>query len=219
MATWVTHFRIAEELIKRGLPVSELDFLVGNIGPDCGLANEDGKFTPPKRVTHFMDGREIQAELFFQQYKLNNLDITPPKGSYYLGYYVHLMTDVEWIKLTKVKKMEKVHQTIIDTPEYSQMVKRDWYWLDFKYLLEHPNHMFWTVFQNIQHYQEHLPFFPGGQTFQQIQNITYFYCNTNVPKDYEPIYMTESEVDDFVQETANMIQEIYIQRLGQNFNV
>lgn len=30
--------------------------------------------------------------------------------------------------------------------------------------------------------------------------------------------MTESEVDDFVQETVNKIQEIYIQRLGQNFN-
>lgn len=218
MATWVTHFRIAEELIKRCLPVSELDFLVGNIGPDCGLINEDGKFIPPKRVTHFMDGRETQAELFFQQYELNNLDITTAKGSYYLGYYCHLITDVEWIKLIKVKKIEQVHQAIIDNPEYSQIVKRDWYWLDFKYLMEHHNHIFWTVFQNIQHYQEYLPFFPAGQTFQQIQNITYFYCNTKVPKDHEPIYMTEAEVDDFVQETVNKIQEIYTQRLGQNFN-
>ncbi|KRE91144.1 hypothetical protein ASG89_34455 [Paenibacillus sp. Soil766] len=219
MATWVTHFRIAEELIKRGLPVSILDFLVGNIGPDCGLVNEDGKFTPPKQVTHFMEGREVRSELFFQQYELNKLDMTSAQGSYYLGYYLHLITDEEWIKLTQVKKNEQVHQAIIGTPEYNHLVKRDWYWLDFKYLRQNRNHIFWTVFRNIQGYSEYLPFFSAGQTFQQIQNITNFYCNTEVPEDYDPVYMKEAEVDDFVQGTVNKIQEVGIQRIGWNFSI
>lgn len=219
MATWVTHFRIAEELINRSLPVSKIDFLIGNIGPDCGLVNEDGKFTPPKQVTHFMNGREVQAELFFQQYELNNLDITTAKGSYLLGYYCHLITDEEWIKLTQVKKNEQVHQAIIGTPEYNHLVKRDWYWLDFKYLRHNREHIFWTVFQNIQGYSEYLPFFSEGQTFQQIQNITDFYRNTKVPEDHEPVYLKEAEVDDFVQETVNKIQEIFIQKFGRNFSL
>lgn len=61
MATWVTHFRIAEALMKAGVPVSKVDFLVGNIGPDCGIAHEEGSLAPfrhvPKSVTHFKDGQ------------------------------------------------------------------------------------------------------------------------------------------------------------------
>lgn len=206
MATWVTHFRIAEELIKRGLPVSKVDFVVGNIGPDCGLADEEGKIAPPKRITHFKDGQGIQPEHFFEQHELQNHDIASSEGSYYLGYYCHLITDVEWVKLTRTKQEEQVHQAVIGTPEYNQLVKRDWYWLDFKYLKLNSGHVFWTDFQYIQQYPEYLPFFPEGQTFKQIQNIIEFYCNNEVPIGYEPTYIKEAEVDDFVLETVNKIQ-------------
>ena len=47
LATWVTHFRIAEQLLKKKAPVSTVQFLVGNIGPDCGLIGQDGTPTPP----------------------------------------------------------------------------------------------------------------------------------------------------------------------------
>lgn len=218
MATWVTHFRIAEEFIKRNLPVSKLDFLIGNIGPDCGLINEDGKFNPPKRVTHFMNNHEVQTDLFFQQYNLNNLDFTTTEGSYYLGYYFHLITDEEWIKLTRVKKNEPVHQAILGTPEYNHFVKRDWYWLDFKYLKQNRDHIFWTDFQYIKEFSEYLPFFPAGQTLQQIKNIIQFYCTSTIPEDHEPVYISEAEVDDFVQETVNKIQERFIKKIGRNFS-
>ncbi|WNS43899.1 hypothetical protein [Paenibacillus sp. MMS20-IR301] len=208
MATWVTHFRIAEELIKRGLPVSRADFLVGNIGPDCGLADEEGKLNPPKRITHFKDGNGIRPEHFSEQYELNDLDMITNEGSYCLGYYCHLITDVEWVKLTRLKQQEQVHQAMIGTSEYNSLVKRDWYWLDFKYLKLHSDHMFWTDFQYIQHYPEYLPFFPEGQTFKQVRNIVSFYCNTEVPMEYDPVYIKEAEVDRFVEETANKIQDI-----------
>ncbi|KGE18418.1 hypothetical protein PWYN_28355 [Paenibacillus wynnii] len=217
MATWVTHFRIAEELINRGLNISKVGFLIGNIGPDCGLMNEDGKFSPPKRVTHFMNDREINAEMFYQQFSLNKIDFTSEKGSYYLGYYVHLITDKEWIKLINIKKEEQVHQAIIGTSEYNHLVKRDWYWLDFKYLKEKQDHIFWTDFQYIKGFTEHLPFFAAGQTNQQIKNITQFYCNTLVPEDHVPVYLKEVEVNYFVKETVNKIQIILTQRMGLHF--
>lgn len=99
-----------------------------------------------------------------------------------------------------------MHQAVIGTPEYNQLVKRDWYWLDFKYLKLNSGDVFWTDFQYIQQYPEYLPFFPEGQTFKQIQNIIQFYCNNEVPIDYEPTYIEEAEVDDFVLETVNKIQ-------------
>ncbi|EDL64543.1 hypothetical protein [Bacillus sp. SG-1] len=65
MATWVTHFRITEELLEKDIPVSKVAFLVGNIGPDCGLIGENGKPTPPKEITHFKVEGKISSESFY----------------------------------------------------------------------------------------------------------------------------------------------------------
>ncbi|NDI37126.1 zinc dependent phospholipase C family protein [Chengkuizengella sediminis] len=104
MATWVTHFRIAEELLKEELPVSTIDFLVGNIGPDCGLIDKNGKPTPPKKVTHFEIDGKINSDSFYSQYLCSENEGLSRKFSYYLGYYIHLVTDEEWIKLLEQKK-------------------------------------------------------------------------------------------------------------------
>lgn len=214
MATWITHLRIAEELLTRNLPLSKVDFLVGNIGPDCGLLNDEGKFSPPKRVTHVTNEQGIQPDLFFEQHERDILGSSSLRASYLLGYYCHLITDVEWVKLTLEKKKEQVHQAMVGSPDYNRLVKRDWYWLDFKYLKQNPDHMFWSDFQRIQEYPEYLPFFPEGQTLKQIRNITHMYCNTIVPEHYEPTFIKEVEVDDFVQETVNKIYELLLQKWG-----
>lgn len=75
MATWVTHFRIAEALISRDLPVSKIDFLVGNIGPDCGLIGEDGKPMPPKEITHFKMNHTVHllCEIVSQRMNMGGL--------------------------------------------------------------------------------------------------------------------------------------------------
>lgn len=131
MATWVTHFRIAEQFIKQNLPLPKIDFLVGNIGPDCGLIGADGKPTPPKRITHFVIDGKMSSETFYNQYLHNITDYTTSKASYLLGYYFHLVTVEEWIKLTNKKKKEKVIEDILDSPDYTRLVKQDWYGYDF----------------------------------------------------------------------------------------
>ncbi|TQR45952.1 hypothetical protein C7Y44_09615 [Paenibacillus popilliae] len=214
MATWVTHFRIAEALISRDLPVSRIDFLVGNIGPDCGLIGEDGKPTPPKEITHFMMNRVITAESFYEQYLLDPIDISSPKGSYYLGYYFHLVTDEEWIKLANRKKKKEVFQSILNTPEYTPLVKKDWYGHDFVYLKENKESIFWTEFQHIDEYPEFLSFFPAGQTSQQIRNITEFYHESSIAEDHEFIYLTREDIDGFVNHTVHLLCEIVRQRMN-----
>ena len=65
MATWMVHFRIAENLLKMGLLTSEKEFVVGNIGPDCGLPDEvTGEFYPAKQVTHFIEDHKMNPNLF-----------------------------------------------------------------------------------------------------------------------------------------------------------
>lgn len=105
MATWMVHFRIAENLLKSGLEVSGKEFLVGNIGPDCGLPDKENKmFIPPKQITHFKVENKTTPSLFAEQYlHYTEQEFSVPQSSFYLGYYVHLLTDVEWSKLHQIK--------------------------------------------------------------------------------------------------------------------
>ena len=53
MATWIAHMRIAEYFMNKDNRLNNIYFLVGNIGPDCGVPNEVwSKFTPDKDITH-----------------------------------------------------------------------------------------------------------------------------------------------------------------------
>ncbi|MCA1054132.1 zinc dependent phospholipase C family protein [Rossellomorea aquimaris] len=212
MATWVTHFRITEELIKNELPVSPIEFLVGNIGPDCGLIGEDGKPVPPKEITHFKGEAGIDSDAFYNQYLETDQEMQVPEFSYLLGYYIHLVTDEEWLKLLKEKKKEKAYRDILDSPDYARLVKKDWYGLDFQYLQNHKDSIFWTEFQHITEFPEYLDFFPVGQTLTQIRNITEFYQTSSISPEHRYIYLKEDEVDAFVQHTVQKVSALLKQR-------
>lgn len=58
MAGWITHMRIADEVMKRLPGLDRLCFCMGSIAPDCNVENEDWTaFTPPREVTHWMSGK------------------------------------------------------------------------------------------------------------------------------------------------------------------
>jgi hypothetical protein len=215
VATWVTHFRITEELMKRDLPVSKNGFLVGNIGPDCGLIGEDGIPVPPKEITHsYVDGK-MDSAAFYQKHLTSENELLSEEFSYYLGYYIHLVTDEEWFKLLARKKKEKVYQEILDSPDYARLVKRDWYGLDFLYLKNHKENIFWTDFQYITDFPEYLDIFPKGQTLTQIKNITEFYQTSTISEDHEFVYLTAVEVDEFIENTV----EVVLNLLNERFNL
>ncbi|MGF2616396.1 zinc dependent phospholipase C family protein [Rossellomorea vietnamensis] len=214
MATWVTHFRITDELLKKNLPVSKVEFLVGNIGPDCGLIGEDGKPTPPKEITHsHFDGR-ISSDFFYEKHFTDEFEHFSKRFSYLLGYYIHLVTDEKWLELLADKKKERVYQEILNSPDYARTVKRDWYGLDFRYLQNHKDNIFWTDFQYITDFPEYLDFFPKGQTIKQISNITEFYQTSTISEDHEFIYLTKVEVDKFIDETVEIVLDLLISRLN-----
>jgi hypothetical protein len=41
MAAWISHRRIADHFLERIEGADRIDFIVGNIGPDCGEQNAD----------------------------------------------------------------------------------------------------------------------------------------------------------------------------------
>jgi len=85
MATWIAHMRIAEYFMDNYASLNNTAFLVGNIGPDCGVPNNDwSQFTPDGNITHWKTGDKstIDAEGFRRIY----LQAKYEKYPFFMGY-------------------------------------------------------------------------------------------------------------------------------------
>lgn len=102
MASWMVHLRVADELLKQIENLDEQAFVMGNIAPDSCVPNEDWTvFQPPKDVSHFSEkslNKTINIEKFTSQYFNDQLikGYSKKEFSFFLGYYTHLLTDIEW---------------------------------------------------------------------------------------------------------------------------
>lgn len=100
MAAWITHMIIVDNLFKKGINLDEKGFTVGNIAPDCNVENDDwSEFTPPREVTHWMNGKSkltVDYEGFFDEYIKDKEFDSNEHSSFLLGYYSHLITDIEF---------------------------------------------------------------------------------------------------------------------------
>ena len=209
MATWIAHLRIAENILNKGYDLETIPFTIGNIGPDSGVPNEDwSSFTPPKKITHWLDDtNKINPKAFYEKYLINS-GLKQDKASYsfILGYYVHLLTDIEWSKLYTEKKKETLYKEGLDKdPKFIWTIKKDWYGLDFLYLKNNPNSLFFTVFKNIVDVPDYLDYFPKNAFEMQVKYIKEYYLGENEETKENFIYLNEKEMDDFILNTSETI--------------
>jgi len=204
MATWIAHMRVAEHFMRGDERLNDARFLAGNIGPDCGVPSEDwSRFTPPKSVTHWQKGADIDAEDFRRKY-LNPDDDRYP---FYLGYYFHLLTDIEWLKFPKEKCAG-------DWPpkdkEFAWAVKGDWYGQDHLFLRRNPDFVFYHMFAKIKEFDNiYFDFYPPDAFIRQIQYITNFYLTAGEDPNRELAYLSKEEMDSFVGRVIDAIEKIY----------
>ncbi len=150
MATWLTHLRIAENILKQVPGLEPGSFAVGNIAPDSGIPDEKGKnFTPGPTITHFITEPGPPPRIadlnFYRQY-LEPLKEQPANASIFsfrLGYFFHLVTDNLW-QANTYKPMRARYKE--QYAEFIREVKEDWYGQDFIFMQSHPDSLFWTVF-------------------------------------------------------------------------
>lgn len=209
MATWIVHLRTAENIINKGYNIVPEPFIVGNIGPDSGVPDEDwSNFNPPKRITHWEDANgKTAAHEFYNKYLVNKDVVNDKEGfSFNLGYYVHLLTDMEWGRLYEEKKKDILYKEGLDKdPKFIWTIKKDWYGLDFLYLKNHPESIFFRMFKNIEKVPDYLDYFPPGAFTRQVKYITGFYLGENEETKDNFVFLTEEEMDKFVSETTEII--------------
>ena len=218
MATWIAHLRVAENLLREGLKVEKKAFVAGNIAPDSGVPKEDRSgFEPSAVITHWKDeSGKIKPENFYDRYlhAINPEEAKDPERySFLLGYYVHLLTDVEWSKVYQRKREESLYKENLDeNPEFIWEIKKDWYGLDFKYLQEHRESIFFHCFQHLLEVEDYLDYFPKGAFNSRFKYIREMYLKNLAQKERDFIYLSEREMDAFVVEATRNIQGIFAEK-------
>lgn len=214
MASWMVHLRIADKLLNMIPGLSGTEFIVGNIAPDSGVPNEDwSEFTPNTTVSHFKtDGSKADPDFFAGKYW------TPEKQaryssreySFFLGYLSHLITDVLWAR--DVYKPAKVKFSELRTAlgdNFIWKMKEDWYDLDFKYLRDHPGFRAFRFYLGAKGFvNEFMDEFSPDAFDNRRQYITGWYLEGKENLDREYPYLTEAEMDAFVNRASEEIFDI-----------
>lgn len=200
--------RVAAHFMEKYGYLNNEKFLVGNIGPDCGVPNEDWTaFTPDTVTTHWKTSEDtIDAEDFKRRF-LRQADDRYP---FYLGYYFHLLTDIEWSKLYLRKKAEPLYKSGLERDKsFIWTIKKDWYGQDHLFLQSHPDFVFFTIFSKLEAFpNDYFDFYPQDAFIRQIKYITNFYLTAREDPGREFPYLSKDEMDAFVRDTIKTIEGI-----------
>ena len=217
MASWMIHLRIADELLKQLRGLEETAFVMGNIAPDSGVPNADWTaFHPPKSITHFYKktetGRVIDIDSFCERYFSESLipAYSLREYSFFLGYYVHLLTDVRWSERI-VSALKKEHPAAYaeNRSKLIETAKEDWYDLDFLYLEQHPDFPAFSIYEKAEGFYNTFMNLFGRDAFDnRRQYICAFYRSGehgDLHRAYQ--YLTQERADAFVEDASRWLME------------
>jgi len=218
MASWMIHLRIADKLLDRLANIEITEFIMGNIAPDSGVPNEDWSvFTPSGDISHFkeesLDGwKNINIDKFINEYfTIEQIKrYTNQEFSFFLGYYTHLLTDIEWVKQICKPSEEKFASLCneIGRVNFIWTLKKDWYDLDFLYLKKNPEFRAFILYEQAKDFRNtFMDIFAEDAFENRRQYITGFYLEGRDDLEREYPYLNEQQTEQFVNITVEIIEK------------
>lgn len=212
MATWLVHLRIADFFIEHIDWLNASEFAVGSVAPDCGYGEKDsfGEFTPPPTVTHWTPtGRKLDCRYrdFFKTY-LQDQERNAAY-SFYLGYYIHLLTDIMWSATIYMPTHTVYQKEYAKNPEFLKVIKEDWYDLDHKFLRDHPRFRAFELLEKKDSVRDYLPYYEKNQLTTQIRSIVNFYNENRGKTTLDRVYpyLSEQTMNQFIACANELIQK------------
>ncbi len=218
MGTWISHLRVAENLLRVWQDVDPAAFAFGNLAPDSGIPNADwSAFDPPKTLTHFLragdDEGRCQDLVYYRTYLgAATTDLDPIHTSFRLGYFCHLVCDNLWgWWIVQRSKQDYAALFAASSSTAWDPLKRDWYGLDFQYLQDHPAGVFQRIIQRTPNPAPALPFIPTAALHAQLDMIRAYY--TTLDPEVAPLarpypYLNTTTMDRFVADAAQTLLEL-----------
>ena len=208
MATWIAHMRVAAHFMRLHPALNNKEFLVGNIAPDGGTPNEDGRtFTPDKAVTHFHTSDTVRYDT--RRFAAGYLQKRDARWPFYMGYYFHLLTDASFSRWYSQKRQEPLYaEGLARDPGLIWEIKRDWYGQDRLYLQSHPDFVFFTMFAKIESFPNpYFDFYPPDAFTRHVRRITQFYLSAEEDPNRAFPYLSKEEMDWFVEDAIQKIKQ------------
>ena len=227
MATWVTHFMIADALLERFPTLNKRSFCVGNIAPDCNVENEDWTtFTPSREITHWMQGKRkvlSDCDAFCSQYILirKNQIASAEEYDFLIGYYVHLITDAAFQAMirdeNRVKTVwKRIHadntwsSAATGMEETWDSVKKlipdsirqcEIHSMEAQYLSMHPTSGYLTEILPLKDFPDYIDYLPKGSIVRKIGIMGYL---PNADESIHYIAISPDEYTAFVNSTVQL---------------
>lgn len=213
MATWGVHLRIAGKLFDKIPEENRREFVIGAVAPDCGYGKKDsnGEFDPPPYVTHWSPSgmkHDCRYKDFANEY------LTGERNDdywFYLGYYIHLLTDIMWSVTVYMPTKRKYAKEFEHDPNFLRAIKKDWNDIDAAYFQSENRRPCYDIIRNAGEVKDYLPYYEHGQLTNQIKYVADYYMNYGDVTDREYIYISRTELDNFVSCASELVR-LYIEK-------
>ena len=215
MASWMIHLRVAQQLYEQLNIEPTEEFVLGNIAPDSGVPAEDGSgYIPAKSVSHFYDwdgnGKKfINEELFIRRYfpPERRSSCTRAEYSFLLGYLTHLLTDKIWVReIVRPAKNQMPELYRSDRDRFWDVIKTDWYDMDFMYLKANPAFEAYRIYRGIKNIKNiYLDIFPENAFGERRKFVLDFYADGVANVVERDTYLSKEKLDAFVAAAADEI--------------
>jgi hypothetical protein len=217
MATWMAHLRVAEKLLPHWPDLDPGQFAYGSLAPDFGKPLGEGKFYPPKDISHYylrIDDRSVFQDLrFYREYLAHDqVKRDNPRYSFTLGYFFHLVMDGLWSAwIGQASKRDNVDMIEELGEEAWWNMKDDWYGLDVQYTQENRDGIFWSQVMAMKELPLYLDFQDHDIVQAQVKRIQMLYSDPPIElaERAEFPYLSEKTLDRYVEDSAAFLLEYY----------
>ena len=211
MATWLTHLRVAEKLLEDLENIDEASFFVGAIAPDSGRMVDDFTYMPSKDISHWKregvsyEQRFLDNAEFFKKYAENEKD--NKTYSFYLGYYVHILTDTIYVR-------DIIHPFINgrgrDTWRANiKLIRKSWYEIDCRFLEKNQSYRPLEIIGKVGDFpNEMLDYFAYDDITERISYAYELYQTVKTDKATEFFTHDEKRSDELVKIASDEIRRL-----------
>lgn len=220
---------IADGVLNNIAFLSQHEFFVGNIAPDCNVENEDWTcFTPSREITHWMGSKRKTAsdcERLIHEYIEQKANFDIKEESFLLGYYAHLITDAEFQRYirdemrvkaswNRIKEHSELSKLAVGMEETWDSVKvlikvnermKDIYSLEREYLDAHPDSGYFTDILGLDEFPDYIDYLPKNAIVRKVKVMGYI--PQKVISQYPYIAISEDEYDCFINKATKLAVE------------
>ena len=176
----------------------------------------DFDYVPPKDVSHWKrEGVTIEERIelnraFYEKYVKGETD--PSRRAFYLGYYVHILTDTLFVR-DVIKPFIQVATRPVWRARINE-IRACWYDIDFRFVASHPGYEPLALLGGVNGFPDGwLDYFGPGDVAERVDYINKLYRDSRPNPEIEFITLDVPGADSFVKNAAKEIEKLIC---GQN---